>query len=73
MSCTCLPPIRLNAGHTPGSEGRWYGTRVSTVIMIKDTGETTFVERDIGMLDGTGGIKKGGGERRYMFAARRAS
>lgn len=31
---------------------RWYGTRVSTVILVKDSGEVLFVERDIAVLEG---------------------
>jgi len=33
--------------------GYWYGTRLSTVLLVKKTGEVTFVERDIWVLDPT--------------------
>ncbi|EJU03309.1 DUF833-domain-containing protein [Dacryopinax primogenitus] len=31
--------------------GLWYATRLSTVLLVKKTGEVTFVERDIWALD----------------------
>ena len=72
--CTCLEPIRI--GQNPpvpldaDSGGRWYGTRVSTVILVKNSGEVTFVERDIGEIDEQGRAKKGTGERYFTFDAR---
>lgn len=73
MSCTCLHPVFLGADTTKqaakGEAGRWYGTRVSTVILVKNSGEVTFVERDIFVDDGRGGHEKGRGERKYRFSA----
>jgi hypothetical protein len=61
---------------------RWYGTRLSTVILVRDDGHVTFVEKDIAGLNrstgsdqGDGGragtvetqVKIGGGERRFEF------
>jgi len=37
------------------ANGKYYGTRLSTVLLVKKTGEVTFVERDIWMLDATTG------------------
>ncbi len=71
--CTCLQPIRI--GKNPEqplkaeSKGRWYGTRVSTVILVKENGEVTFVERDIGELDEEGEARRGDGERVFRFVA----
>ena len=62
---------------------RWYGTRLSTVILVRDDGHVTFVERDIAGLAQISGsdqdnhrgragtietqVKIGGGERRFEF------
>ncbi|KAK4686918.1 hypothetical protein P7C73_g3192, partial [Tremellales sp. Uapishka_1] len=56
---------------TPEDKKRWYGTTLSTVILVKDSGETVFVERDIGVLDGKGGATPGSksNERRFAFTA----
>ncbi|WRT65990.1 uncharacterized protein IL334_002941 [Kwoniella shivajii] len=48
---------------------KWYGTRTSTIILVKDNGETIFVERDILELDAEGNPKKGTGERWIEFQA----
>ena len=72
-NCTCLHPVKLGTDvDTPlekGKPGRWYGTRLSTVILVKDSGEVTFVERDIFVDDGQGGAKDGSDERRISFQA----
>jgi uncharacterized protein with NRDE domain len=73
MSCTCIPPLRLGPNvETPieeSSKGRWYGTRLSTVILVRDDREVTFVERDVAWLDSEGEVKQGGVERRFTFTA----
>ncbi|WWC68344.1 uncharacterized protein I206_102269 [Kwoniella pini CBS 10737] len=48
-------------------KSKWYGTRTSTIILIKDNGETIFVERDILILDQNGNPKKGNDERWFNF------
>ncbi|KAL1405208.1 hypothetical protein Q8F55_008833 [Vanrija albida] len=48
--------------------GRWYATRVSTVILVKDDGQVLFVERDIATLD-NGVVIQGSDERKERFAA----
>ncbi|WWC60626.1 uncharacterized protein I303_103200 [Kwoniella dejecticola CBS 10117] len=50
---------------------KWYGTRTSTIILVKDNGETTFVERDILRLDGKGDPISGdvSSQRWYEFKA----
>jgi len=50
-----------------GQQGRWYGTRVSTVIVAKDNGEVTFVERDRALL--IDGEIQSGSSRRFDFVA----
>lgn len=47
--------------------GRWYGTRVSTVIVVRDDGHVIFVERDIALLNQSGQVQRGDGERRVTF------
>ncbi|KAA1474731.1 DUF833-domain-containing protein [Dentipellis sp. KUC8613] len=46
-----------------------YGTRLSTVILVRRDGRVLFVERDIWKLDGTGKVVKGAkeGERVWRF------
>ena len=60
-----MQPLKLEEGET----GRWYGTRVSTVILIRDDGDVVFVERDIGELGPDGQARRGTGERRFRFTA----
>ncbi|WOO85745.1 Transport and Golgi organization protein 2 [Vanrija pseudolonga] len=58
-----------NASPTPEvAGGRWYATRVSTVILVKDDGQVLFVERDIATLE-DGVVIQGSGERKERFAA----
>ncbi|WVQ65239.1 uncharacterized protein L199_003412 [Kwoniella botswanensis] len=78
LSSTTIPLITIpsaNAFTTPTTESgqspkpRWYGTRTSTVIIVKENGETIFVERDVLVLDDEGNPKKGEGERWVKFKA----
>jgi hypothetical protein len=78
---TDLPARQEAEGGTTGF--RWYSTRLSTVILVRDDGHVTFVERDIAGLDRSTGsdqddhggragmietqVKIGGGERRFEF------
>lgn len=48
-----------------GEKGRWYGTRVSTIILVRNDGSATFVERDRAVL--VNGQVKAGSQRRYDF------
>jgi uncharacterized protein with NRDE domain len=48
-----------------GQNGRWYGTRISTVILVRDDGRTTFIERDRAVL--RDGEISSGSERRFDF------
>ena len=71
-SCTCLAPVLLGKDPTlpaDAQSGRWYGTRVSTVILVRNDGMVTFVERDIANLDEYGQAQKGTEERRIQFQA----
>lgn len=47
--------------------GRWYGTRVSTVVIVRDDGHVVFVERDIALLDQSGKVQQGHDERRVVY------
>jgi uncharacterized protein with NRDE domain len=68
---TLIQPVEVgpNPDHPlqPGETPRWYATRVSTVIMVRDDGSTTFVERDRALL--IDGNPTPGGERRFDFSA----
>jgi uncharacterized protein with NRDE domain len=48
-----------------GQKGRWYGTRVSTVIIVRDDGNVTFIERDRALL--VDGEIQSGSSRRFDF------
>jgi uncharacterized protein with NRDE domain len=53
---------------TGGLEGKWRGTKTSTVILVKDDGEVTFVEREIAkIVDGVPILPDE--ERRFAFQA----
>ena len=73
--CTCLHPVPLGANPDQtiqeGEKRRWYGTRVTTVILVRDDGEVTFVERDIFVQDERGEAVRGKDERRFTFQAER--
>lgn len=48
---------------------RPYGTRLTTIILVRWTGEVTYVERDVWWMDEMGCVHKGGTEeRRYRFS-----
>ena len=69
---TLLKPMRLSApGRVAreGESGRWYGTRVSTVVLIRDDGECLFVERDVAVLDKDREPQHGTEERRFRFTS----
>lgn len=71
--CTCLHPVPLGANPDAaiqdGEKRRWYGTRVTTAILVRDDGEVTFVERDIFVQDEQGEAIRGRDERRFTFTA----
>ncbi|KAJ9110731.1 hypothetical protein QFC20_002772 [Naganishia adeliensis] len=48
---------------------RPYGTRLTTIILVRWTGEVTYVERDVWWMDEMGCVHKGGTEeRRFTFS-----
>lgn len=49
---------------------RFYGTRLSTVILVRRDGQVRFLERDIWMLDKDGGVVRGDKSRQrdYSFS-----
>jgi uncharacterized protein with NRDE domain len=61
----------VESSDAPSGAARWYGTRISTVILIKDSGEVVFVERDIAVLDEQGQPVPGtlAAQRRECFQA----
>ena len=71
--CTCLHPVALGSGpdmsRKEGEKSRWYGTRVTTVILVKDNGETTFMEKDIFLQNSEGEAVRGTDERKFQFQA----
>lgn len=71
---TLLTPLQVATNPevpiTEGQTGRWYGTRVSTVILVREDGRTTFIERDRAVLKD--GEIQSGSERRYDFDAQQA-
>lgn len=74
VKATRVRPVVIptaDVSETVGQE-RWYGTRISTVILVKDNGEVTFVERDIAVLNEESGRPVDGDrtkERRFTFQA----
>ncbi|ORX35446.1 NRDE protein-domain-containing protein [Kockovaella imperatae] len=70
--CTCLHPVKLGTNPDEpldtGLDGRWYGTRVSTVILVKNTGEVTFVEKSIFYQDENGDAVEGKDERVFRWS-----
>jgi uncharacterized protein with NRDE domain len=47
-----IDPIRLGSKSSSASTGpEYYGTRLSTVILISRTGHATFIERDMWILN----------------------
>jgi uncharacterized protein with NRDE domain len=57
------PEVPIQEGQT----GRWYGTRVSTVILVRDDGRVVFVEKDRAVL--INGELRSGSSRRFEFKA----
>lgn len=69
---TTIPPVKLGEDLFVNTDphctrARWKGTRTATVIIVMDSGETTYVERDIWVIGQDGEPKKGEGERRFKF------
>ncbi|OWZ62714.1 hypothetical protein AYX15_05171 [Cryptococcus neoformans] len=69
---TTIPPIKLGEDlflntDPQNTRARWKGTRTATVIIVQDSGETTYVERDIWVIGQDGEPKKGENERRFKF------
>lgn len=69
---TQIAPLRIGAAGIDTKDqqkddtARWYGTRVATVILVKDDGTITFVERDRFKLE-NGEPVAGHGQRKEMF------
>jgi uncharacterized protein with NRDE domain len=52
-----------------GQPGRWYGTRVSTVILVRDDGHVIFVENERALL--VNGKIQVGSSRMFEFAVQK--
>jgi uncharacterized protein with NRDE domain len=70
---TQVAPIRIGPKGLGPADGtaedeysRWYATRVATVILIRDDGRITFVERDRTKLK-DGEVVPANGERKEVF------
>lgn len=65
---TVPPPAQhTTVTHLHGQQP--YGTRVTTIILVRWTGEVTYVERDVWWMDEMGCVHKGGTEeRRFTFS-----
>jgi uncharacterized protein with NRDE domain len=59
------PEIPIQEGQT----GRWYGTRVSTVILVRDDGHVVFVESERALL--VDGKIQVGSSRKFDFVAKK--
>lgn len=73
-SATRVQPFQVggnvDASENPTGQARWWGTRISTVILVRDDGHVVFVERDINVLDKeTQQPIKGSAERKECFQA----
>ncbi|WWD18205.1 hypothetical protein CI109_102655 [Kwoniella shandongensis] len=70
LSTTTTVPHLIVPGESPNNKARGYGTRTATVILVREDGKTTFVERDVLVLDELHGeVKKGERERWFEFQA----
>jgi uncharacterized protein with NRDE domain len=54
---------------TEGQTGRWYGTRVSTVILVRDDGHVVFLESERALL--VDGKIQVGSSRKFDFVAKK--
>jgi uncharacterized protein with NRDE domain len=52
-----------------GQSGRWYGTRVSTVILVREDGHVVFVEKERALL--VNGKIQVGSSRMFDFVAQK--
>jgi uncharacterized protein with NRDE domain len=57
------------SSNEPSGTPRWYGTRISTVILVREDGQVIFIERDIAVLDNNGQPIPGTSQRKEVFHA----
>lgn len=72
ISRSATPLGFKKGGSASGPKTAWYATRTSTVILVRESGEVSFVERDVHVLDADGmsPTREGCGrenERRFDF------
>jgi len=57
-----VPPLRMSgslAGDAVADGPEYYGTRLSTVLLVRKDGRVLFVERDVWQLDNDGRVTRG--------------
>lgn len=58
-NCIQIEPLPISLSKSSDtSAADYYGTRLSTVILVRRDGQTVFVERDIWTRDEKNGVKK---------------
>ncbi len=65
-----IKPIRLTpslAPDAPADGPEFYGTRLSTVLLVRKDGQVLFVERDIWKLDDNGAVVQGDPNSQRVF------
>lgn len=64
-----IEPVRVSS-RSPGAPDVYYGTRISTVILIRRDGRSLFIERDIWTLDGEKKVTKADAKKQRVFRLR---
>ncbi|KAH8091054.1 DUF833-domain-containing protein [Cristinia sonorae] len=65
-----IEPIRRRLSRSPDAPADFYGTRLSTVILIRRDGRSVFIERDIWTLDGEKKVTKADAKKQRLFCLR---
>ncbi|KAI0786150.1 DUF833-domain-containing protein [Abortiporus biennis] len=62
-----VAPFSVSASKHPEGKEDFYGTRLSTVILVHRDGHVTFIERDIWVLDEEGKVKRADANSQRVF------
>ncbi|KAL5524773.1 hypothetical protein ACEPAF_9919 [Sanghuangporus sanghuang] len=66
-----IPPLHMSGGLSPDAEpddrDNIYGTRVSTVLLVRRDGQALFIERDFWKLDSEGNVVRGDPRQARVF------
>ncbi|TCD68325.1 hypothetical protein EIP91_010963 [Steccherinum ochraceum] len=65
-----IEPIPRKASRSPDAPADPYGTRLSTVILVRRDGRAVFIERDIWTLDGEKKVTKADAKKQRTFRLR---